>query len=667
MQAAKPPPGSPMLSREQARGLVDGLLAGGVGAAKLLPSVLDDYLVTRAILDGSGAGIAVVDPNLRYLYVNDALAEMNGVPPEQHLGRTLPEVLPDLDFASMEKVLKSVLLTGRPQFATVAGRTPADPSAETRWWINAYHRLDDSAGAVIGLVAVIVEITETYRAKTLLDEARTRLALLDEAATRIGTTLDVEHTCKELARLLVPRIADIVAVDVLDVEGAPGVLPARGDLRMRRLALTTTAKMSKAAKCFGAAGTVLTPQASAAVARCLTEQRPVISNVPSDQMLAAEAPDGERVALYRKLGMHSAIFVPLTARRDLVGAVILVRAGESPQFSQDDVDLVTDLARRAATSINHAKRFAHEHQTALVMQQALLSTPRPPHPTVQCASRYLPTGADIEIGGDWYDTVALPGGKTLLVVGDVMGHGFEAASAMSEYRALLRTLALQSEAPERILAEAQRIADGLDFERAATCVVAVVDPEAGKAGKAGKGDGAGSVCFANAGHMPPLLLRPNGESTLIDLPVGPPIGVGPLATAPGRGHRDGDGPEDGNYQRATIPFEPGATLLFYTDGLVERRGKDIDECINALTKLTLNPKKPLDQLVDSVLARFVPHGAEDDVAILAARLQRGEIVPESISVDVDTGASTCTGDGAFNQKHDHGNVNMPSHPHSSSG
>ncbi len=619
MQVAKPPPGSPVLSREQARGLVDGLLAGGIGAAKLLPSVLDDYLVTRAILDGSGAGIAVLDPELRYIYVNDALAEINGVPSEDHLGRSLPEVLPDVDFASTEKVFQSVLLTGRPRFATVAGRTPADPSAETRWWINAYHRLDDSAGAVIGLVAVVIEVTETYRARSLLDAARTRLALLDEASTRIGTTLDVEHTCKELARLLVPRIADIVAVDVLDVEGAPGVLPAHGDLRMRRLALSTSVRTSKAAKYFGAAGTVIVPQASSAVARCLTEQRPVISNLPDDHALTVEAPDAGRVAVYRRLGMHSAIFVPLTARRDLVGAVVLVRTGDSPRFSQEDVDLVSDLARRAATSINHAKRFAHEHQTALVMQQALLATPRPPHPTVRCASRYLPTGADIEIGGDWYDTVALPGGKTLLMIGDVMGHGCEAASAMSEYRTLLRTLALQSEAPERILAEAERIADALAFERAATCLVAVVDPGAsGPDAGDGAGTGRGSVCFANAGHMPPLLLRPNGDGALVDLPVGPPLGVRSVMT---------DGATEARYRRATIPFEPGATLLFYTDGLVERRGKDIDRCLIELTRLGLDPQKPLEQLLDTVLARFVPHGAEDDVAVLAARLQCADSRP----------------------------------------
>ena len=591
---------NPVLSRAEARELVGGLMAGGVGAAALLPSVLDDYRVTRAILDGSGAGIGMLDTELRFVYINDALAAMNGVPAAEHLGKRVADVLPELDIEPMERVLQSVLRSGQPQTTTIKGRTPADPSAEYRWWVNAYHRLEDAAGSVIGVVGVAIEVTETYRVRQLLDDARTRLALLDEAATRIGTTLDVDDTCKELTRLLVPRLADIAAVDVLDVDGAPGALPAHGSLRLRRIALTTTAALSKAAKYFGAAGTVIEPQASSAVARCLTEQRAVMSNLPGDQELAADAPNAERVAQYRKLGMHSAICVPLTARRDLVGAVILVRAGASPEFSQQDVDLVSDLARRAATSINHAKRFAHEHQTALVMQQALLAEPRPPHSDVQCASRYLPTGADIEIGGDWYDTVALPGGKTLLVIGDVMGHGVEAAAAMSEYRSLLRTLALQSEAPERILAEAERIADGLAFDRVATCVVAVVDPET-------------RTCrLASAGHMPPLLIQPDGQCSLVELPVDPPLGVG-VDVRVGVGERTA-------YRGKTIGFEPGATLLLYTDGLVERRDEDIEERLDALSRLAPDPQRPLEQLVDSVLSRLVPHGSEDDVAVLAARL-----------------------------------------------
>jgi PAS domain S-box-containing protein len=541
-------------------------------------TLLADYCATRAILDGAGAGIGVLDPELRYIYVNEALAELNGLPAATHFGRSVRDLLPDLDLEPMEATLRTVLKTGEPQLFTVSGRTPADPAAESRWWVNAYHRLDDPAGAVLGVVGVVLEVTETYRVRQLLDRARTRLALLDEAATRIGTTLDVGYTGRELAHLLVPRLADLAAVDVLDAASVPpqGRLP----LRLRRVALAAIPALSRAAEYFGAAGEVLSPPQSAAVARSLAEQRPVVDELPAD----ADA--------VHELSLHSMIVVPLTARREIVGAITLMRAGSSPPFGQEDVYLAADLARRAATNINNARRYAHEHQTALALQQALLTEPRPPHADVECAARYLPTGTDIEIGGDWYDTVALPGGKTLLVVGDVMGHGFEAAAAMSEYRSLLRTLALQSDRPEAILSEAQRIVDALGFERVATCIVAVLDPVAR------------TCSFASAGHMPPLLVRPDGTRVLLETPGDPPLGVCGSYGYTGR----------------AVPFDPGSVLLCYTDGLVERRGEDIEDCLARLVNVALDPAEPLARLIDALLYRFDPAMSDDDVAVLAARL-----------------------------------------------
>jgi PAS domain S-box-containing protein len=565
-----------VLTSAEARGLVAALSGGP--AEDRITSLVADYAATRAILDGAGAGIGVLDPELRYLYVNEALAELNGVPAADHFGTSVRDLLPDLDIEPMEATLRAVLKTGEPQLLTVSGRTPADPSLEARWWVNAYHRLDDPSGEVLGVVGVVLEVTETYRVRQLLDRARVRLALLDEAATGIGTTLDVDYTGRELAHLLVPRLADIAAVDVLDAVGGPP--QAHWPPRLRRVALAATPTLGAVAEYFGAPGTVTTPHETSAVARCLAEQRPVISEPSADTDAA------------RKLSAHSTIVVPLTARRELVGAVTLVRAGSSPTFGQEDVFLAADLARRAATNINNARRYAHEHQTALALQQALLTEPRPPHADVECAARYLPTGTDIEIGGDWYDTVALPGGKTLLVVGDVMGHGFEAAAAMSEYRSLLRTLALQSDRPEAVLAEAQRIVGALGFERVATCVVAVVDPIAR------------SCAFASAGHMPPLLVRPDGTRVLLETPGDPPLGV---CGAYG-------------YTGLEVPFEPGSVLLCYTDGLVERRGQDIEACLARLLDVVLDPAAPLPGLIDALLYRFDPAGSEDDVAVLAARL-----------------------------------------------
>ncbi len=566
------PPHPRLLGSPEARALLAAL--DGLGGPEGLSAVLADYRLVRQILDRTTLGIAVLGPDLRYQYVNVGLATLNGVPAADHLGKRIEDVVPGIDVPAAEAALRSVLADGEPRVHTVEGTTASGPAGEPRWWHNAYFRLDSPEGLPVAVVAMVLEITEDRRIRQALDRARTRLTLLDEAATRIGTTLDVEQTCQELTRLLVPRLADLAVVDVLETGHSPG------SARMRRLAQSTARELLGARGFFGSAGELISPRASAAAARCLAEQRPVVLNLPGDHLPGEHRP-----------GLHSAAFVPLTARGQVVGVVILVRAGDSPGFTPDEVELVAELARRSAASISNAQRYAQEHETALTLQRALLAEPMTPHPDVRCASRYLPAGASAEVGGDWYDTVALPSGATLLVVGDVMGHGLDAAAAMSEYRTLIRALALQRRSPRGILREAERIVEELDMERVATCLLALIDPVT-------------RTCdFANAGHLPPLLLRHGHPARLLELPIGPPLGAG-----------------DGDYRQQTLPFAPGSTLLLYTDGLVERRGTDIDESLRTLAALPTDPTAPLDHVIDTILTALSAGHGEDDVAILAARL-----------------------------------------------
>jgi PAS domain S-box-containing protein len=541
----------------------------------------------RQVMDGAVFGIALLDTTLRYTYVNEALAQLNGLPVEAHLGRSIGDVVPGIDVAAAEVELRAVLADGKPRHHTVQGTTAADDSGELRWWHNAYSRLEDGEGEILGLIGMVLEITEDRRIRHALDRARVRLTLLDEAATSIGTTLDVQLTCKELTRLLVPRITDIAVVDVIERDERPGQ-----ELRLRRLAMSTTPALVKAGRWFGAPGSVHSPQPSSAAARCVTEERPIVSNSPTDEQMAQEAPEAGRVARYRRLGIHSALVVPLRARGRVIGVVNLCRAGDSPPFTAEDVELVGELARRAATSISNAQRFAHEHETALVLQRALLSERTRPHVDVECAGRYLPAGKTAEVGGDWFDSMALPGGRTLLVVGDVMGHGLEAAATMGEYRSLMRALAFQGWGPEKILSEAQRTVEALGLDRVATCLVAEIDPVAG------------TVTLASAGHLPPLLLRRGLGTQFAALPGDPPLGAGV-----------------GTYRSTTLRLPPGSVLLLFTDGLVERRGEDIEDSLEALAALDLEPDTPLEQLLDTALSRLAVSPAEDDVALLAARLR----------------------------------------------
>ena len=559
----------------------------------------------RRILDGAGVGVAVLDPSLRYTYVNRALAGYNGFPPEAHIGRSLAEILPDIDVEPLERMLRQVLADGAPRSTTVEGVTNASRDSELRWFHNAYHRLETESGEPVGVVAMVLEITEDRRIRERLDRARARLSALDSAAAQIGTTLDMQQTCKELTRVLVPQLADLAAVDILEAERdrpapppSPSPDPAGtgSPLRMRRLALSTRAGLVKAGRYFGTPGAAIEVQASSLHARCVETRKPVIANSPSDEQLLRDAPNADRLNRYRRLGLHSAMAVPLIAHREVFGVAMLVRSGDTPPFGTEDADFAAAVVARAASGISHAQRFAREHETALTLQRALMSEPTSPHPDVECAGRYLPAGAGAEVGGDWYDSIALPDGRTLLAVGDVMGHGLEAAATMAEYRSMTRTLALQGWSPERILARAQRTMEALGRERVATCVLAEVDPVAGL------------VRLAAAGHLPPLLLAPGRPSRLVRLPLDPPLGVGTQ-----------------DYHGTTLRLPPGGALLLYSDGLVERRGEDIDDGLNALAALELDPAAPLEKLLDAALARLSVRQEEgfDDVAVLAARVIQG--------------------------------------------
>ncbi|MFJ9680050.1 SpoIIE family protein phosphatase [Streptomyces sp. NPDC101194] len=540
-----------------------------------------------ALIEGTTAGVGVLDVGLRYLYVNPALERLNGVPAAEHLGRTVSEVLPGVDAG--EDMMRAVLADGKPREITSSGFTAAAGTGR-RYWRGVYHRLE-VGGRVVGLAGIVLEIMNADRGRQELAQARRHLTLLDMAATRIGTTLDMDTTCAELVDLVVPGLADLATVEVFPPVAAP-VRPApAGVLRLRRAALTAVTGLRAELAEFGLTGEYVDYQEGAAVQRCLATNQPVVENHTTDDQLRRSAPAPEQVAAYRALGMHSAVIVPLTVRSRPLGILGLVRAGDSPDFTDEDVVVARELAGRAAVDLDHARRYGHEHSIALELQRALLSEPRPPHPHIEIATRYLPADRSVMVGGDWFDVIPLRDGRHLKAMGDVMGHGVEAAVAMSHYRSLLRMFADDELPPHRILEQLDRMVERSGLDRAATCLLAVVDRE-------------GGTCqVASAGHLPPVLIDPGTAGTRVcdEMPVGPPLGTG-----------------YGGYRTTSLEFGPGTVLFLYTDGLVERRGEDIDVSVARLRELTLPAGGSLDELLDDVLRRFGP-GAEDDIAVLASR------------------------------------------------
>ncbi|MEY9967810.1 PAS domain S-box-containing protein [Streptacidiphilus sp. MAP12-16] len=565
----------------------DGADALFDAAAAALASA-DTGLMLRRLVGDTAAGVAILDPQLRYRYVNPALARMIDMPAADLLGRTTAEVLPDIE--NRPDVLRQVLRDGKPREATTSGRTRADAPDERRWWHGTYHRLEID-GRAVGIVGIVLEVTDSRQQQHDLEHARARLALLADAASRIGTTLDIERTCAELANFVVPPLGDLATVEVLPIDEAEAITKA-GPLRLHRTALACVPELRSRLGALEPAGEYVRYQPGSTVARCLETREPILRQLPAGDEADPSAPDSVQDAALRAMGIHSTLVVPLAARGQVIGVVSLARARDAPRFTGDEATIAHELAGRAAISIDNARRYARSQGVALELQRALLAEPGNPHPNIELASRYLPSGTSAVVGGDWYETVRLAYGRTLLVMGDVMGHGVEAAVDMSNYRSMLRYVASTDLPPHRILRQLDALISQSDSGRPATCMLALADPARGR------------CTFSSAGHLPPALFAADSATELLEVPTGPPLGTGV-----------------GGYESVSADFRPGQVLLLYTDGLVERRGEDIDVSLARLAELRLPVTGDLDALLDTVLRRLVPQAAEDDVALLAARLR----------------------------------------------
>jgi len=541
----------------------------------------------RQLVEGTLAAIVVLDAQLRHLYVNPAWAEISGLPASAFLGRTLGEVLPDLQ--RPDDVLAEVLADGRPRETTISGTTGVSSPLGQRLWRAVYHRVE-LPGQDAGLCGIGVEISSLRSYLDDLETAHLRLALLDAVATRVGTTLDIETTCQELSDFLAPSLADMAAVGIVEEEFTGAPPPRPGFVRLRKVRGSAPAGMEWLLHQMGGPGPYIDIPRGVATRHCMDVGRPWLGNLASDDLFQKVTVDPERTRIFRAAGIHSLLIVPLITAGRPVGVVLMGRTGTSQPFSDDDVTTIQAVAARAALSVDSARRYSHEHTMALELQRALLAEPRAPHPGVEVTARYIPSGRSVLVGGDWYDSIPLPDAQTLLVMGDVMGHGFQAAVTMSQYRSLLRTIATDFTGVEEILEEFDRQVAQLGLDRLATCLLAVMDPQDG------------TCTAASAGHPPPAVLRPDGSIDILWLPAGPPIGTGL-----------------GGYEPLTATMAPGTTLMLYTDGLVERRGTDIDDSVQEFQGLSLSADTPLDDLLDTVLARLANGAYEDDVAILAAR------------------------------------------------
>jgi PAS domain S-box-containing protein len=556
----------------------------------LLQRVETDLALSEQLINQSPIGLALMDPDLRYLMVNPALERIDGIPAEDHVGRHLRETLPFPDVDTVESALRQVLTTGTPLLDQYhVGRPPADPDHEHAWSLS-FYRLEDPGGRILGAAVSVVDVTERHRAAAEADRARRRLALVASASTRVGTTLEVEQTARELADIAAPELADVVAVDVLD-----SVLACRRKRRpdsgpefFRALALKAS-HPTVALRAADPPGDLATYEGDRLVTLCVHTGRPVLVRHVGEHDLPRIARDAEGTALLAQAGVHSYLAVPLIAHGEVLGALDLKRTRNPLPFDEDDVVLAGELATRAAVAIDNARWFQSVRNTAVTLQRSLLPQHPPRLTGLEVASRYQPAQATSEVGGDWYDAIPLAGDRTALVVGDVMGNGIDAAATMGRLRTATCAYADLDLDPGDVLQHLDKITCDLEHY-IVTCIYAVYDPHSRQ------------CRIANAGHMPPALVRSGAAPELLDLPPGAPLGVGGIP-----------------FGTTTVELNPDDLLVLYTDGLVETRLHPIDDRLNVLLSFLDEADRPLEEICDLLLHGLRNSDDHDDVALLIAR------------------------------------------------
>ncbi|TLQ42354.1 sodium/proline symporter PutP [Streptomyces marianii] len=562
---------------------------GGVSQLRLEP-----------FLAHAPVGVAVLDTDLRYVWVNDVLGRL--IPLERRLGRQVKEVLPELEAEAFEERMRTVLRTGAPVMDyEFRGPSYADPHQE-RAYSASFFGMKDRHGRHVGVWYMIINVTERWRAQE-------RLALLSDAGARIGSTLDVTRTAQELADDAVPSLADFVAVDLLDSvmrgeEPAPG--PVDSSPVIRRAAQKSVREGAPEARL--AVGETVQRTPSSPVARCLLESRTLVEPILDASTSAWVAMDPTLGAVIREYKFRSIMVVPVRARGITLGAATFVRSRRLGPFEEGDARLAEELVSRAAVCVDNARRYTRERTAARSMQRYLLPQELTGGSALEVASWYFPAHAPSGVGGDWFDVIPLSGARVALVVGDVVGHGINAAATMGRLRTAVRTLANLDLPPDELLAHLDDLVIGLmeapgSDESAtsesdsvgaalmgATCLYAVYDPVSRQ------------CALARAGHLPPVVVAPDGTADFLDLPAGPPLGLGSLP-----------------FESVELELAEGSLIGLYTDGLIEAPDRDVDVGLSLLGSALAVPGPTLEETGENAVDALLTGPPSDDAALLLAR------------------------------------------------
>ncbi|MFB6817773.1 SpoIIE family protein phosphatase [Streptomyces sp. NPDC056347] len=514
-------------------------------------------------------------------------------PGSRELAGRLPEILPSMSVGEATRIVAQVLELGYPVLEfSHRSQVPVTPD----WGVPRRLARRPGPARPDGLDRPPAP-GAFARAEEDLEHAavRERLEFLNEVSGRIGTSLDLARTIREVTSAAVPRFTDFAGTHlraaVLAGDGFPDGPPDVTTV-WHRVWVEHNDEPGRWDDTVPVGESIAFPEHTPFF-RCMVTGEPVLIPYVGEELSNRISGEFEKRDLRPLITRRSLLIVPLKARDVVLGFMVLMRRPDREPFGDIDRTTGAELAARAGLVLDNARMYTYQENVAETLQDSMLPRITPRMAGCDIATRYLPGTRLGRVGGDWFDSVKLPGSRTALVVGDVMGHGLNSAAMMGQLRTAVLTMATMETAPVQLLRHLDDLAQRLGEQYLATCLYAVYDPIRSE------------VQLVNAGHIPPVLVRAeDGRAELLDLPTGAPIGVGGVA-----------------FESTTVRVRPGDRLILCTDGLVEVRGQDIGAGLAALCAFAAHPAASMDDACDAIIRALNPAGGrKDDVALLMARL-----------------------------------------------
>ncbi len=538
----------------------------------------------RTAFGNAPMGIGLISSEGRWVQVNRSLCEMLGYSEEELVGKRPWELSHPKERAADRRDLEQIL-SGKTRNYQLERRYIHKQGDELHVLLN-MSLSHDAGGDPQGGIWQVVDLTgrrqaETERAERLRQQAaRAEAEAVAETIRKIQRITDaaLEHLAlDDLLRELVADICEVLAVDAATI-----YLVADEEEKL----------------------TVGAVHGADDVAAEVPREGSLAGHVASTGQVALVPPAPFDLGSER---LKTAIAVPLAVEGRVGGVLQVGRFARERTFTPEEDSLLQVLASRVALAIEHARLYARELGIVETLQRSLLPERLPELPGLMTAAKYMPGGRGADVGGDWFDAVALDGGRLGLAMGDVVGHGIGAAALMGQLRNALRAYAFDGNEPGAVVEKLDRLLQNLEAGKMATLLYMVIEPDLG------------SLTFASAGHLPPLIVGPDGEASYIEGGRSLPLGVMPSI----------------DYPEATVAIEPGSMILLYTDGLVEERGVSIDAGLDALREAAAGGPSDPEQLCEHVVSKLLAHRpATDDIAVLALRTV--PLSQERVHIDLPT-------------------------------